>query len=80
MSKEWINNCGDIRLSKKNELYIKIKKPLSLKEGDTLLLTKFADHLDGLVKAGIVKEDDAENQKESQHFVKYILTKTPSDS
>ena len=77
MSEKWINNCGKILLSKGNKIYMQFDKDFEVKKGDTIFLTKYADHLEGLVRAGHMTEDEVNNELEKKGFIKYIASKPP---
>lgn len=75
----WINDAGKIKVGKKGNLYIQFDKDFEVQKGDTMLIEKFEDHLGKLVDKGIISEDQADQRKEKQHFVKYVLAKPPRD-
>ena len=77
MSNEWINNLGTIALSKAGKLYIKFDKDCTIKAGDYINLTKFADDIQKRVEKGFLTEEDAEKELETKSFIKYKLDKPP---
>lgn len=80
MSNEWINDCGQILLSKKNKLYLKFSKDITINKDDTLIMEKFSDSIDKKVVKGYLTEEEAEEKKEKCSFVKYVLHKAPKQS
>lgn len=77
----WVNNFGRILEARETKnKYIEITKDVVLKKGDRILLKKHAAHLDGLVKAGKITSEEAEQKLEKQGFVKYLLSRTPREN
>jgi len=78
MSK-WIEQ-GDIRVSKKGNLYIKLSEELSKKLGtETLNLVKHSDNIQGLVTKGFITQEEADERIEKTSFIKYKIFKAPNE-
>lgn len=75
---EWINNFASICTGKENgNLYISVRKDITLKAGDNVRMVKMTDEIDRKVDAGLITADEAEAQKEKFGFIKYTLHKPP---
>jgi len=75
---EWINNLGSICEGRDGKsLYIKVRKDVNLKEGDNLRMVKHTDEVQRKVDAGIITEEEAQQQLEKLSFVKYTLHRPP---
>ena len=78
MSK-WINDVGQILVSKKGNLYMQITQDIDLKEGDRLTMKSKKDEILESVKAGKISEERGEELLEKLSFIKYTLHKMPND-
>lgn len=82
----WINDAGKVLKSKKGGFYIKFEKGFTVKEGDTMLMKAFEDDVNEKVEKGIINQEKADfifekcTGDDGKLFVKYILTKPPSDN
>ena len=72
----WLNDVGEIRQNDKGKFYIKMKKDVTLAQGQNVVLTSFEDHIEGLFKNGLIDEEKKQ-QRLQLSFLKYILNVPP---
>jgi hypothetical protein len=79
MSKEWINDIGTINKSKSGNLYIKIDKDFTVKQGQRLILKNKKEEILNSVDAGKITEERGQELIEKLHFIKYSIHLPPNE-
>lgn len=77
----WVNDFGSVLTDKNNskKFYIKIKKDVTLREGDVVHLNTIEENMNRLVKSGKITEEEAQERINKLNFIKYSLTLPPRD-
>lgn len=79
MAKEYFD-VGQILMSKKGNLTIKIKKDIQLKENEVIFINDATDKFQRMLEAGKMTEEKYTDEMEAhaeggrKHFIKYDLT------
>jgi hypothetical protein len=79
MSKEWLNNIATINESKSGNLYIKVNRDFSVKEGATLMLKNKKQEILESAQAGKISEERAQELVEKLGFIKYVIHMPPQE-
>lgn len=77
----WVNNALEVLEKKDGSGFrIQVKKDITLKAGQNILLQDYTDYMNVLVDKGVVSEDEARDKLAKRHFVKYTGTVAPLEN